>query len=73
MGTVPVEIPDNIEDRVLDAVADRHGYDSGVDGTKGAFAKTAIEQWLKRITVEYEAAQGSKAASELADSEINFP
>jgi len=71
MASITITIPNAVKDRVLDAIAARHGYDSGTDGTKAQFAKSVIALWAKRITVEYESSLGGKLAGDTAEGEID--
>jgi hypothetical protein len=55
---ITITIPDEIAPRVLDALADRHGYtgkdEAGQAQTKGQFAKVQITDWLKSEVLMHE-------------------
>jgi len=63
---IRINIPDEIAPRVLDALADRHGYtgkdEAGHDQTKGQFAKVQITDWLKSEVLMHEHEQTMRDA-----------
>lgn len=70
MASITLNIPDAQAQRVLDAVADRFGWvDQATSGTKAAFAKQQIADWLKRTVVEYE----RRLATETALASVQPP
>lgn len=64
MATITITIPDNMIDRVVDAVCARGRYSAFLtDGvtpnpqTKAQFAKAQVVMFLRHSTIEYEAEQ----------------
>lgn len=76
MATLTINIPNEVVDRVQDALCTRFGYDPLVDGTKTQFAKKQVARWIKEQVKEHEAntagATASASAASAAESEITL-
>lgn len=66
MATLSITIPNPVVDRVQDALAARHHYNPETDGTKAAFAKQLVIEYLKREVKEYEADTAGSDARQAA-------
>jgi hypothetical protein len=68
---ITITIPDAAAPRVLDALAERHGWTgkdaAGANQSKGAFAKVQITDWLKSEVYAHEHEQL------LRDARANLP
>jgi len=74
MAQITFDIPAGVTNRVLDALAARHGYNASVDGTKAAFAKKVIKRWIMDEVRAYEGsaagAVAQLAAAQAVDTDI---
>lgn len=74
MATVTITIPDPVLDRVLDAFAATYNWDG--QGTKAAFARQKVAEYVKQVVKGYEAQRDSEAArtaaASKADSEVTI-
>ena len=58
MAQIVIDIPDQYVQRVLDAFAAKYGWvDQTTSGTKGAFAKRKVAEYVKEVTFSYEEAK----------------
>ena len=71
MAQMIIQIPDALVNRVIDAVASQYGYKSEVDGTKAAFAKKVVIDFIKGIVRAYETNRDSVAARDAAVEKVN--
>jgi hypothetical protein len=77
VATINLNIPDAIMPDVIDALADRGGYDTltvpegQTKPTKQAFAKHQIIDFVKTVTRHYKAEQDAKVARDTAYEDID--
>mgnify|MGYP006935528737 CR=1 FL=1 len=64
MGSVTLTIPDNEDQRVLDAFCNSFGYNASVDGTQGQFLKKKLITYVKQVVSDYERQAAFANASE---------
>ena len=68
MASITVTVPDPILNRVLDALAAKWNYNPAIDGTKAAFAKKSVANYLKATVKDYEATLAAEAARAAAQA-----
>jgi hypothetical protein len=75
MANILLTIPDATVDRILDALAARHGYNPIVDGTKAQFAKKQLRLFLQSEVFAHEALVEVTALNTARKTEIetNIP
>jgi hypothetical protein len=77
VGNITLTIPDAIMPDVIDALADRGGYDTlmvpegQTKPTKQKFAKDQIIDYVKTVTRHYKAGQQEKIARDDAYADID--
>lgn len=64
MATMTITIPDAVAPRVLDALADRGGWDG--TGNKAAFAKGVVIDYIMSVTRNREAEKDAATARDAA-------
>jgi len=74
MATLSITIPTDQVNRVQDAICAVYGYNPDTDGTKTAFTKGVVINFIKNTVKSYEVDQASVAAREaaLADAEAGI-
>ena len=76
MAQITIEIPNNIQQRVVDGLAESHGYDSKRHGNKGAYAKKVVIDFIRNTVKSHESRkageQAAKQANERAESEVDL-
>lgn len=55
MAQVVIDVPDAVVSDVLNAFADKFGYDPNnpAHGTKAQFAKACVARWTKNVYLDY--------------------
>lgn len=71
MADITISVPAGATNRVLDAIAARHGYNPATDGTKAAFAKAFIIKLVKQEVRAYERDIAAKAAAATAETAVD--
>lgn len=71
MAEITITIPNGVVNRVVDAIASEYNYDAAVDGTKNAFAKKQVIEFLKRTVKDAEASVATKTARDNAVSDVD--
>jgi hypothetical protein len=70
MANITITIPDAQAQRVLDAIARRHGWDPGGAVTKAQFARNVIANFIKRSVNEQER-QDILNAADVTDPDVS--
>jgi hypothetical protein len=71
MANLTLTIPDNVVNRVFDALASEYHYNAITDGTKAAFAKKVVTDFLKRTVRESETSAAQKNSITTITSDID--
>ena len=53
MAQITITVPDNVVQDVLDAFADKYGWDVGMGITKSDFGRKKVADYIKATYVEY--------------------
>lgn len=70
MPQVVLDIPAAVANRVMDAIAARHGYNALTDGTKAAFCKKFIIELVMQEVRTYERDRDTKIAYAATDAAV---
>lgn len=68
MATISLVIPNPVVSRVVDALADRGGWDG--TGDKTAFAKSVVIDYVMSVTRNYEADRDAAIAKAAATTKV---
>lgn len=71
MANITLTIPDNMLNRVVDAIASEYHYDASKDGTKAQFAKKVVTDFIKRTVKESELSLSIKNSSDSITADID--
>lgn len=71
MAIIQIDIPAGVTNRILDAIALEYRYNANVDGTKFAFAKKQIIEFLKRTVKESEGSSQSRTVIQSVYSDVD--
>ena len=71
MAQIIIDIPNPVVTRVLDAIASEYNYNAGTDGTKAAFAKKQVIEFLKRTVKGSEGSVAVKTAADNVSTDVN--
>jgi len=71
MAQLTIDIPAGVTSRVLDAIAYEYNYDALIDGTKAAFAKKQVIEFLKRTVKDHEGSGAVRAARSTVISDVD--
>lgn len=70
MPTLSVDIPAGMTNRVLDAISAEYNYNPLTDGTKAAFAKKQVIEFLKRTVKASEKSASFKSTAQTIETDV---
>jgi hypothetical protein len=62
MATMTVSFPDDVANRIIDALCARGSRPDDSTVPKPQFAKGVVTDWMERVTIQYEATLAGEAA-----------